>query len=105
MRVTRALAIVGMLAMASVSVASAQTLLVTGYDDTGTTADGTAAGPGVAACPASWAFGTTFTVEGYGTWTCHDRYSARLSDRVDLWFGTDAECYQVTRYRNVEILP
>lgn len=83
--------------------ASADTPLVyiTGYAEPGATADGTPVGPNVAACPPDWAFGTVVRVQladGPHTIVCHDRYSALLSPRIDLWWPTPADCFAHTGY-------
>ena len=78
--------------------AAGATMLVTGYDEVGTTADGTPTGPGVAACPAWMPFDTVVTLEGVGEVVCHDRYRADLSDRIDVWEPTDAACFALTGY-------
>ncbi len=59
-------------------------------------ADGTPVFPGMAAAPASYAFGTRIVLPGLGAVTVHDRGSAitELSDgshRLDLWVGEGEE--------------
>jgi len=76
---------------------------VTGFTQTGTTASGLPAGPGVAACPPDWPLGTRIVVEGYGPATCLDRYAPYLSRRVDLWTPTAQQAFALTGWREVAL--
>jgi 3D (Asp-Asp-Asp) domain-containing protein len=60
------------------------------------TADGTPVGPGSAACPPNWAFGTRVLIEGVGLVTCNDLYEDDLSTRIDVFEPDDDACYQIT---------
>lgn len=58
-------------------------------------ADGTPVYPGMAAGPASYAFGTRVSLPGIGNVTVHDRGGAIVeqdkTDRLDLWMGSGEE--------------
>ncbi len=75
-------------------------MLVHGYVDSGTTADGTPTAPGVAACPLRMALGTVLLIEGIGTVVCHDRTPGN-PELVDVWVGSVAEAFALTGYRRV----
>lgn len=79
-------------------------IYVTGYVEVGPTASGPISGPGVAACASDVAFGTRLAIEGVGTVTCLDRYSERLTPRVDVWVPTVADAYALTGVHAVQVL-
>ena len=62
------------------------------------TADGTPVGPGSAACPPQWAFGTRVLIEGVGMVTCNDIYADYLTTRIDVFEPDDNACYAITGY-------
>ena len=64
-------------------------VFVTTYNDYGRMANGKITHEGAAACSRKWRLGTKFTLDGI-TYTCEDRYNARLEDMrslptVDIW--------------------
>lgn len=86
--------------------ARAESIQVTGYTTPPdwTTADGMLVGPGVAACPAWFPFGTTLEIDGIGTVVCHDR-TPGSPQLIDVWFADRADCFRVTgirEYRRTE---
>jgi 3D (Asp-Asp-Asp) domain-containing protein len=87
------------------TLAHAESLFVTGYDEVGVTASGLPTGPGIAACPPDLAFGQRLLVDGWRVVVCADRYSPALSRRIDLWVATAAEAYALTGFHDVEVLP
>jgi 3D (Asp-Asp-Asp) domain-containing protein/septal ring factor EnvC (AmiA/AmiB activator) len=71
---------------------STLTVTATAYDDTGGTASGVPAGPGL--CATDWSVipsGTRFYVPGYGTCVAADTGGAIVGDRIDVWFPTAAQ--------------
>jgi 3D (Asp-Asp-Asp) domain-containing protein/peptidoglycan hydrolase CwlO-like protein len=71
---------------------STLTVTATAYDDTGGTASGIPAGPGL--CATDWSVipsGTRFYVPGYGTCVAADTGGAIVGNRIDVWFPTAAE--------------
>jgi hypothetical protein len=97
---------VGLILLGSVPASAASDLqYVTGYTCPpycGATADGTPAGPGVAACPPWQAFGTPVLIhfpDGDVAAICHDRGP----DHVDLFWPTLAETYQHTGWFPIEV--
>lgn len=69
----------------------------------GATASGAMVGPGMAACPPNFAFGTPILVhfpDGDATFVCTDRGPV---DHWDLWWPTLADCYAHTGYFAVEV--
>lgn len=60
------------------------------------TADGMPVGPGSAACPPSWPFGTEVAIDGVGLVRCDDIYDSTLTERIDVFELTEDDCYQIT---------
>ena len=61
------------------------------------------------ACPSWMPFGTVARVYAddgsvFGDFTCHDRFSASLSDRLDLFLPTVQACYAETGYHAVTVV-
>jgi 3D (Asp-Asp-Asp) domain-containing protein len=69
------------------------------------TADGTPVGPGSAACPPWWLFGTRVNIEGIGTVTCNDLYDPTLGPRIDVFEPDDDACYQITGWHYFTAVP
>ena len=57
------------------------------------TASGKPAYVGGIACPRSWKFGTRVLIGGE-IFTCEDRYSKSLDERIDLFMGYGIEAYE-----------
>lgn len=105
MRLARALLLAAGLLLLPASAAASgpdgELMFVTGYAEAGVTASGGWTTLGVAACPRWMDFGTQFVVDGIGLVVCADRYSAALSDRLDVYRLTPAECFAITGMRRV----
>ena len=81
------------------AITPAPAILVTGYTCPpfcAPTADGKPIGPGLAACPPSWPFGTAVDIDGVGIVTCDDSYDPSLSDRIDVFEASEDDCYLIT---------
>lgn len=65
-------------------------------------ASGKRAYVGAVACPRQWKLGTTVKIDGV-IYTCEDRYSARLSDRIDIFQGYGEEAHQKAVKYGVQI--
>lgn len=60
------------------------------------TAVGLPVGPGSAACPPWWAFGTKISIQGVGVVTCTDLYDPDLGEHIDVFEPDDESCYEIT---------
>lgn len=79
---------------------------ITCYSDSGSTASGKPVGPGVAATdPRVIPLGTSFRIDGLGTYTAWDTGGAVKGNIIDIWNPSESWCRQFGRQRrNVVIL-
>ncbi|MCC7077751.1 MAG: hypothetical protein IT198_11545 [Acidimicrobiia bacterium] len=73
---------------------------ITCYSDSGYTASGQPVGPGVAATdPRVIPLGTSFKIEGLGTYTAYDTGGAVKGKIIDIWNPSDSWCEEFGRQR------
>lgn len=78
---------------------------ITCYSGGGSTASGKPVGPGVAATdPRVIPLGTSFTIEGLGTYTAWDTGGAVKGKIIDIWNPSEAWCRQFGRQRRLVVV-